>query len=300
MLNSKGVETERQRALMAVETAVERGAKINDALAAQLGHDYVLNKTRLAVPQVLLPGEIAVPITGSYLQLAWTPRQIGNEVASNIGPFRVSTAVLVMTGLLLILHRLYKLARDLEARRKAARELADRDHLTGLSNRRGFEQELGQSVAAGEDFALLYLDLDDFKLVNDSLGHAAGDKLLECVGQRLQRVVGDTDVVARLGGDEFAIMCRSRTRRGDLSDFARLIHSRITAPYELAQADVTVGLSIGIALRGEHPGSGEDLVASADAALYRAKARMDTHFLFATPTATSVGPAPAKPFTRAA
>jgi diguanylate cyclase (GGDEF)-like protein len=298
MLNTKGIDAERQRAAVAIEAMAERGLAVDSTTVAKLGRDYVLSNTRLAAPGVLQPGEISVPITGSQMELAWTPRHMGDEIVAAVAVYRISSAGLVLGGLMLVLHRLYRLARDLEARRKAARQLADRDHLTGLANRRGFEDHLETAFGVGGDFALLYLDLDDFKLVNDSLGHAAGDKLLECVGQRLQRVVGEADLVARLGGDEFAILCRSRSKRGELSDFARLIHSRITAPYELAHADVSVGLSIGVALHGEHRGSAEDLVASADAALYRAKARQDTHFLFAAPA--ELEPAPVRPMTKAA
>jgi len=105
--------------------------------------------------------------------------------------------------------------------------------------------------------------------------------LLNCVGQRLQHIAGPDDAVARLGGDEFVILRCSATSPRELEEFAALIHSRITLPYGLGDVEAQVGLSIGIATRTLHMFSPDDLVGSADAALYRAKDIEGMRYAFA-------------------
>jgi diguanylate cyclase (GGDEF)-like protein len=161
-------------------------------------------------------------------------------------------------------------------RRAEARidHMARHDALTGLPNRVLFHERLNEAMARckrGAGCAVLYLDLDHFKAVNDTLGHPAGDALLRDVTQRLKRVVRETDTIARLGGDEFAIV-QFISQPNDSSLLAKRVIDAVGAPYEINGNRVIIGTSVGIAVA---PDDGEDadaIIKSADMALYRSKA----------------------------
>jgi diguanylate cyclase (GGDEF)-like protein len=280
-IDGRSVEAERNRAMIALGLAQQSGHTIDSVIAQKIGRDYVLVDARLALPNKLRPEEVSVPVAGLTQVLAWTPRRFGSETAGAVAPVRIAAATGVFSIVVFILFRLYRLARDLEARRRAARDLASRDSLTGLANRRGLNEALEAGFAASGDMALLYLDLDDFKLVNDRFGHATGDQLLLCVAQRLAHTVGPADLVARLGGDEFVVLRRGTASPVELTELANRIHSRITLPYGLGDVQAEVGLSIGIAVRSPHMTGPDDLLGSADAALYRAKAIEGAPFVMA-------------------
>jgi len=155
----------------------------------------------------------------------------------------------------------------------AERELdaaARRDPLTGLANRRAFDEVLASASGVG-GFALLLLDLDGFKAVNDRFGHAAGDELLRQVAGRLSRVVRGSDTLARLGGDEFAVILPGADR-----DVAKAIADRavgaVGLPYIVLGAPALVGISVGVEVVGASLIDGERVKAAADRALYAAKA----------------------------
>jgi diguanylate cyclase (GGDEF)-like protein/PAS domain S-box-containing protein len=152
-------------------------------------------------------------------------------------------------------------------------QLARFDGLTGLLNRTQFHQEVRRvigpdSLARPGSAALLCLDLDHFKDVNDTLGHPAGDALLCAVADRLRGVLRSDDLLARLGGDEFAVLARGEQDFEALAD--RLIGA-ICPPYEIEGVEVSVGVSIGVAVVGEDGLDVDHLVRNADLALYRAK-----------------------------
>ena len=149
------------------------------------------------------------------------------------------------------------------------------DALTGLPNRTQLleraGQEVGRAGAAGGRLALLLLDLDGFKRVNDAIGHHAGDALLQAVGRRLESGLRDGDLVARLGGDEFAILLAHDPDPDWAAAAAERLHAQLCEPYEIEDREVRVGASIGIAL---YPADADDvpaLMRGADAAMYRAK-----------------------------
>ena len=168
---------------------------------------------------------------------------------------------------------------DISQRRRAEeqlRYLARHDNLTRLANRVVFQERLEQAIAlagrTGRCVAVLCFDLDRFKLVNDTRGHAAGDKLLAEVAARLRLTVRDTDTVARMGGDEFAIIQPFVAQPTNAEQLAARMLDRISQPYEIDGAPTLVGVSIGIALYPEHGDNAELLLRNADTALYRAKA----------------------------
>ena len=153
-------------------------------------------------------------------------------------------------------------------------ELAQTDALTGLANRARFLEQL-QTINAADGsgrFAVFLLDLDRFKNVNDSLGHAAGDELLAQVAQRLKSELRPSDVLARLGGDEFAlIQTGCPDQRNAAVDLAQRIIRLVAEPFQIMGQRVEIGTSIGIAFAPEHGRDQEHLLKKADLALYRSK-----------------------------
>ena len=155
------------------------------------------------------------------------------------------------------------------------RNMALRDALTGLPNRIALSERIDQALTHGaegkESFALLFLDLDGFKKVNDSLGHDSGDALLIEVSHRIKGVVRETDTVARLGGDEFVVLLRDIDQVATAERIAKAIIDEISAPFTLQGKPAKVGTSIGVALYPDHGGTREALLKAADEAMYQAK-----------------------------
>jgi diguanylate cyclase (GGDEF)-like protein len=153
--------------------------------------------------------------------------------------------------------------------------LARQDALTGVANRRHFQEGLEEAIAglsADGTFALLVIDLDHFKDVNDTLGHPVGDALLTIVGHRLTKLARRRDIVARLGGDEFAIIQREASERSDADALARRVVDVLRQPFLAHGKRVEIGGTIGIALVPDDGRTAEDVMRKADIALYRAKA----------------------------
>ncbi len=160
-------------------------------------------------------------------------------------------------------------ARELIASEAKARHLANHDTLTLLPNRRAFLERLKRRND-GEDAAILYLDLDGFKEVNDVFGHGAGDALLRAATERLQAIVSWRGMLARLGGDEFAVLITGPLAREGVDCIARAIVQAFSEPFETAGHSLTVGTSIGVVFDNGSL-AGEELVRRADIAMYSAK-----------------------------
>lgn len=178
---------------------------------------------------------------------------------------------------------------DITERKKAEAtilQMACYDSLTGLLNRRVFVEELEKAIArterSGRHLAVLYLDLDHFKDVNDILGHRIGDLLLKEVSRRLRAHVRATDVVARVGGDEFAIMVMDLADPEDAGLLGQKLLRALEEPYVTLGNEVRSGTSIGIAVYGAESPGADSLITHADVALYRAKAEGRGTFKFFT------------------
>lgn len=217
------------------------------------------------------------------------PRLAGTMILCSIGPVIPGVAIshepllfamylqmpvyfLAMTGAAFRLNRM--LVTVMHSKRESD-ELARLDPLTGLRNRAGLIDALQtrlEDTARGQcNFAVLYLDLDGFKPINDTFGHAAGDELLRMVAATLRDVVSPTDVVARIGGDEFVVLADDPTIDHALVLAERII-SVMAAPVTLpGGAHVYIGVSAGIAVSPDHGTEPETLLLAADAALYEAK-----------------------------
>ncbi|MBV9254741.1 MAG: GGDEF domain-containing protein [Actinobacteria bacterium] len=222
-----------------------------------------------------------------YVPVAFAVAVGAYRLASHgrVGPFLGVTGT-VLVGLF-SLRQLVALLDNLELGRelqRAVRALEDReqqltfqafhDGLTGLANRSLLWDRIGHAVALGareeRTIAVLYVDLDGFKQVNDTLGHAAGDQLLAAVAERMRAVVRPAETVARIGGDEFAVLVEGVDEHSPEALAHRLLEA-LSTPFTVAPNRVVVGASIGIAVsRRQHP-SADELVRAADAAMYDAK-----------------------------
>ena len=181
------------------------------------------------------------------------------------------------------------LIRDITERKTAEQQIeyqAYHDALTGLANRRLFQEHLSLALALAQrrhsHVAVLFLDLDHFKIVNDSLGHTVGDELLKHVARRLRHAVREGDTVARVGGDEFTIVLQELARPDDAAAVAKKVIRSVTDPIEVNGHKLYVTTSVGVTV---YPRDGEDaetLLKNADAAMYRAKSEGRNTYQMAT------------------
>lgn len=174
--------------------------------------------------------------------------------------------------------------RDRE-KQDAAEHAARHDNLTGLKNRaelfRLLEESLEHSNRNNTVLGVLFLDLDRFKAINDSMGHDAGDELLRSVANRLRSSVRSTDIVARLGGDEFVVLCRDLISADSVEAAARQIQKQFKDPVDLNGRDHLVSTSIGVAIAGGNDDrDADELLRDADAAMYRAKRTRSGYAIF--------------------
>lgn len=179
------------------------------------------------------------------------------------------------------------IARDITERASAeeqSRHNANHDPLTGLPNRRLFLDRLDQAAKHAKrrnlPVALLYIDLDGFKDVNDALGHEAGDRLLAEVADRLADCLRENDSVARLGGDEFTVILSGATQHAEVELVARSIIEKLAAPFQMDGQSVQISASVGAALLPEHATSPDGLLRAADEAMFKAKKSAGDRFCF--------------------
>ena len=212
---------------------------------------------------------------GAMMVLSVIPVLPGSLIAGE--PLMLVVALQIPLYLTALTTACFRLNKMLIATMRAEREndyRARHDPLTGLINRAGFvgalEARLGRPRGREEMLALLYLDLDGFKTVNDTHGHAAGDRLLEIVAEKMRRLLREGDLPARLGGDEFVVLTAGLTAEDAVILGQRLIRE-IGTSYDLGGVSARVGVSVGIAVVPEQGCEAVDLLAAADAALYEAK-----------------------------
>ncbi|MDG6777091.1 EAL domain-containing protein [Thiomicrorhabdus sp. zzn3] len=193
------------------------------------------------------------------------------------------------------LYGLMGISRDITSRKEAEAKLyhlAHHDQLTGLANRQLFSNLLLQAIAQSarelQKLAVLFIDLDHFKQINDSLGHLTGDKILEQVGNRLQGVVRQSDSMARLGGDEFALLVRNLKEPEDAVSIAGKVLEVLGQPFDEGGNKLYIGASIGISVYPQDGDTPEILLRNADAAMYHAKASNRNTYAFYTDRLTQV------------
>jgi diguanylate cyclase (GGDEF)-like protein len=246
--------------------------QLDPARVDEIGQHYLLRDFRL-----MGPGERTPPVflrlvtsTGEEVgRLTWTVPDAIARLIDHVGVV-LGIACAGLAGLAVIVGRS---TRQVIEQLNAGRNQALFDALTGLPNRRFFTEELEAIMKdpSAAPRALLFLDLDGFKAVNDRLGHAAGDKLLRVVARRLSDQARAGDMPARLGGDEFALILGNVEDEQTAVLVARRIAAAVTAPIHLDSCDVQVGVSIGVALSSEQCPTAEALMDLADARMYSQK-----------------------------
>jgi diguanylate cyclase (GGDEF)-like protein len=154
-----------------------------------------------------------------------------------------------------------------------ARRQAEHDALTGIPNRGYFLRRLSERVASdSRPAAVLFADLDGFKAINDTAGHATGDVVLELAAQRLQRALRSKDVLARIGGDEFVILIDGLGNRNEAHEIVKHIESAIAHPFHVADRQFMLGVTVGVSFYPDDATNGEALLRVSDARMYRKKA----------------------------
>ncbi|HEY7003309.1 MAG TPA: EAL domain-containing protein [Gaiellaceae bacterium] len=211
-------------------------------------------------------------------------------------PRRGPKGQLLVDGIVADVTERRKASEALEEARAQLQHIAFHDPLTGLPNRISFQERLDDALARCRDkqcaAAVLFIDLDNFKLINDSFGHAAGDELLRAVAGRLQRATRSADVVARQGGDEFLVLLSDiePSENPEDADFARKaagivarkVRRTLNAPFVVSGVEIFVSASIGVSLHPDDAPDSETLLKHADTAMYRAKdAGRDCHAMYA-------------------
>ena len=193
-----------------------------------------------------------------------------------------------------------------ERKRAEARiaEMATHDELTGLANRSLFRERVEQALERAQrydlPFALLMLDLDRFKPINDTLGHPVGDKVLKVIATRLKDCVRESDTVARLGGDEFAVLQASAPSDDEVRHLAQRILDTVTEPFDVDGHRIDIGTTIGITLAPRDAADHDELIAKADQALYEGKKNGRHCYCFAGGASPPLQPAQTPPFIVAA
>lgn len=212
-----------------------------------------------------------------YLYLACLIGVLGFTVVmfkSNYWASHLTLDVGILIAMLVVPMYVASLIRHLHAALARLRTMATHDPLTSLPNRQGFYETVDHTLALskrnGSCFAIIFVDLDGFKPVNDSLGHAAGDEMLRMVAQRLRDHVRKDDVVARIGGDEFVIVMPDVKQTAIRAVIDQVIHA-IALPYTLSGRSITLTTSVGIAFYPESAHTVDELVAKADSAMYQSK-----------------------------
>lgn len=279
-------------------TALDQSHEVKaevQACAEDLGMANERAKARIAQGASMLPAAQALQnglaVEERVQGCADDLQQLANNLSDGVDEVQAVEQALIRSRLALAdSEAALALSRDAE---RTATQIAMNDQKTGLPNRTLFDDRLAQAIAGAERhgwlLAVLFLDLDRFKLVNDTHGHAAGDTVLTAVAQRLMRNARDEDTVCRNGGDEFLYLLINPSGREAVAHIAEMVHKTVGLPVELAAKQFRVTPSIGIALYPEHGMSGPTLIAHADAAMYCAKKR-GSAFEFFEPAALAKRP----------
>ncbi len=207
--------------------------------------------------------------------LTWSPDRPGDAMARQFVWALAGVGLLFSAIFAFIVNRLYGAADQIAIRESQIQRLAGQDELSLLPNRRTFDIRLDQALAqlkrSGSGLAVVLIDLDRFKAVNDTYGHTAGDELIRQVAQRLSKVVRSGDTVARIGGDEFGIIQTHGHFPAGCAALGERILESLTEPFIIMGVATTIGCSIGIAMAPHDATDREDLLRLADTALYQSK-----------------------------
>ena len=252
--------------LRLISRCVEQSPLIIDARAGERDRNAFLRRWGMRdAMAVALRGENRV------LGLVLVADRLGDVTAFDQEDLRLLELLANQTGAILERGRLQHSLSQLTALQERLEHQASHDPLTGMGNRPFFQSHLEQALTQpGQQLAVLLVDLDDFKTVNDSLGHAAGDELLCAVANRIDHCLRPADVAARLGGDEFAVLLRRDDAHAPARVAERII-ATLREPFDVVGEEILVHASIGIATSSAHDRTPEELLRDADVAMYTAK-----------------------------
>ena len=258
-------------------------ARDSDVILLHLTEDdlprlSMLTQARLSAP--LIPVVVLSDVDDEAIALrALQSGSRGYLVKSELNPRQLVTTL----GAALESHRMIL---QLNSARERARHLATHDQLTGLANRSLFHDRLSQATSAArrgrQKLAVMFMDLDGFKTINDTLGHAVGDGLLRGIARRLGSCLRETDTAARLGGDEFAVLLTNLSNELDAATVARKILHVLAQPIQFRRQSTSIRCSIGIATFPRDATDPEEIVKKSDTAMYHAKERGGSRFEFYT------------------
>lgn len=208
---------------------------------------------------------------GFELEQGWSNEEL-LDIAMKVG----SVVLLVIVAFAIWNSRLRKEIKLRKAAERQIRHIATHDELTGLPNRNlmqdRLEQTLSQNERTGKPFAVLFLDLDGFKKINDDFGHSYGDELLVQAAHRMNSLLRRSDTVCRHGGDEFVIILPTANTVGSALSVSRKLVVQLAKPYKVKKKPLDISVSIGVSLYPQHGRTPDELLRSADKAMYRAKA----------------------------
>lgn len=259
---------------------------LDEALLKNVADRYMLDDLHFSKMPQSRPKEREIPLQGiagtNLGYLIWQPELPGTKILHVLVPTSLGLVSILIALIVFLIRKLWHAAKsqasvmmELRASEAQAQHLAFHDVVTGLANRALFDDRLDQAMARaqrGACVALLALDLDRFKHVNDTLGHQAGDALLRELGGRLSTQLRPSDTVARVGGDEFNILLCDIKGSQEAQDIIERILNTVRQPFEIFGHQIFVGISIGMALSPETTTERGELLRKADVALYEAKA----------------------------
>ncbi|MEO1747261.1 MAG: diguanylate cyclase [Pseudomonadota bacterium] len=221
------------------------------------------------------PHMVAYPNAGGEPQayFRWRPKRMGLLIMSHIAPFAALLFILLVAAVLIPLRAFSKTVELLAESEAINRKMANHDALTGLPNRMQFDNKLDGLLAdpAGDPFAVMCIDLDRFKAVNDAYGHNAGDAVLVTVAERLCETIADKGLVARVGGDEFVAIITENVDNDHLSWLGDALIDQATQPVMFGPVALEVGCSIGVSVWPRHGRSAAEIISAADTFLYESK-----------------------------
>lgn len=261
--------------------------KLTNSILAELGERYRVADIHLTNVQPVdeLSRREVFSADGSVKAwLSWRPERPGDAMLARFMGGLIALGLLFAAILGYVVHRLRAAAVEIALRERKIQRLAGQDELSLLPNRRTFDlrldQELAQMGRTNTSLAVLLLDLDRFKAVNDTYGHTAGDELIRQVADRLSHMMRLGDTVARLGGDEFGIIQTLVDNPADCAALGERILAGLTEPFTIFGVETTIGCSIGIALAPQDGSDRETLLRLADTALYQSKNQGRNRFSF--------------------
>lgn len=243
-----------------------------------LAQDYLFDELRFQWESEAAGGFVSLPLLADSAEpvgyLVWQPYRPGAAVVEKVAPAAAMVAAVILSLILVLLFLLNLRSRKLAEREARMRHLAHHDPLTELPNRVLFQERLDEALATrtgSTSVAVLYLDLDQFKQVNDTLGHPAGDAVIVELAGRLNGLIRATDTLARLGGDEFTIVMPAVDSDDVVQALADRIIDSVRRPFGVGGHQVFIGVTIGIALAPRDGDTRTELCRKADIALYHAK-----------------------------